>query len=237
MLTSIVITNIIFSLEIPSRLKNFLMAFLFFGVIIHELSHVLASLLVGLKVKEVNIKWKNERTSEASPHGSVRLDQRGSFLQELVVSFAPLFLSTWLFFTLLDIALNAILPDLPRMLAGFACFSLLLGAAPSWQDIMLVGKYFKNDVRYSIYQIVLLSLSIALVLIVCSYYSVNVLDFLYYVFVGLGYYMFKYSIEAILLIVRSKQTKWKKWYVIKNIDKTTHRPLKPRQLRVKEAHW
>lgn len=236
-LTSIVLTNIIFSLDIPSRIRKMLMVIFFLGVVVHEISHAIASLLVGLKVDGVSIRWKSEENHQASPHGSVRVDPRRSFLQQVVVSFAPLLVSTWLFFYLLDVALNDTLPDLLTLLAGLACFSLLLGAAPSHQDIVLVGTYFKKDVKYSLYQITLLSFSVAIVWLVCFFYEVAFLEFVYYLIVGAVYYVFKYLLEAILLIARIKRRKWRNRHAFKNSNRTTHRPLKPRQLHVKEAHW
>ncbi len=237
LIASSILSSVVFSLKMPDRLRTILMAFFFVGVIVHEISHAIASLLVGLKVKQFMVKWRSPRTGEVSPHGAVGPEEKRSFLQQLVVSLAPLLVSTWLFFVLLDIALQPALPDLINLLAALACVSVLLGASPSHQDFRLIGRYFKEDVSYSLYQLLLISASIAIVVVLSIVYSFNFFNFLYYFLVGIVYYVLKYTIKGVRALLRFRRPKWNHWQDLDILDKKTHKALKAKQIGVKEAHW
>ncbi|GAH36957.1 unnamed protein product, partial [marine sediment metagenome] len=43
----------------------------FVGVIVHEVSHRLMDLLVGVPSHNLRVKYRDENSSKASPHGSV----------------------------------------------------------------------------------------------------------------------------------------------------------------------
>ncbi|MBN1801455.1 MAG: M50 family metallopeptidase [Candidatus Lokiarchaeota archaeon] len=237
MISSSILSSVVFSLKMPDRLRTVLMAFFFVGVFIHEISHAIAAFLVGLKVNHFEVKWRSARTGNISPHGSVGTDVRRSFLQQLVVSIAPLLVSTWLFFLFLDLALKAQFADVINLLAGFACVSVLFSASPSYQDFVLIGRYFKKDVMYSLYQIGLISASLTIVLVLSWAYSPSFFNILYYILVGVFYYILKYSIKGVSALLQSKRSNWKQWQDLSILNRKTHKAIKARQLGVKEAHW
>ena len=159
-IASVVIRNTLYCLE-SGAFKKILHVLDFGGVIVHEVGHTIACLLMGFPVEEIHFGWRSKYSGRVAPHGYVNPgNKRKTFLQALVIGFAPLFLSTWLFILCLDVAFNALFPDLTRIFCGIACISLVLGAAPSGPDLSYIAKHFNQDTSYSLYQILLLTLSI-----------------------------------------------------------------------------
>ncbi len=52
----------------------------FIGVIIHEFSHYIINLAVGIKPRSIEIKWRDPQSRVRSPHGSVQSKPR-SFIR------------------------------------------------------------------------------------------------------------------------------------------------------------
>ena len=85
-----------------------------------------------------------------------------TFMQALMVGLAPLFISTWLLFWSLSILFTDKFEPIIRILAGLFCLSLLIGAAPSSEDFKHIPRAFKRDPLYSLYQILLVIVSIVI---------------------------------------------------------------------------
>ncbi|MFX1338890.1 MAG: hypothetical protein ACFFDK_09800 [Promethearchaeota archaeon] len=214
----------------------------FIGVAIHELSHFLMCLIVGIKPKEIKIKFRSEITNKPNPHGHVKHDgHKQTFLQQTLISLAPLIISTWLFFWSLMIALNSSYNPLVRIAASFFCLSLILGASPSMPDFQNIWRAFKTNLSYSLYQIFLVLVSGILVWLLLNYYEINLmLDLLFYILIGIMYYLLKYVLMGInyfvyIVIVRHKNGLQNKMYRL--LNKQRLKPQKPYKLGNEEAHW
>ncbi len=176
----------------------------FVGVAIHELSHLIMCLIVGIRPKGISIRLRSEFTGRVDPNGEVRPDlHNGTFLQALLICFAPTIIPTWLFFWSLAIvfATDPIHPFI-RIIAGFLCISNFFGATPSKPDFLIVGQWFKKNPKYSLYQLGLLFLSGLGVWVIVNYYYIMLpYDIVYYILVGIGYYVLKYSFRVITWVL------------------------------------
>ncbi len=181
----------------------------FIGVIVHELSHYIMNLAVGIKPRGINVKWRGGR-GERSPRGSV-LSKPCSFLQTFLIVFAPLYIGTWLIFLCLEVVFSSLFHPLIRI--GFAFFglSILFTANPSSPDFRNLPWAFKQDILHSLYQILLVALS---VLILWGFLAISrfyfTLDFYYYLAIAGNYFVLKYSVVGIQVFyqkIRSHQFK------------------------------
>ena len=170
----------------------------FIGVIIHELSHFIMCLIVGLRPVDFRVRLRSKKTGEVNPNGSVSFEgHNGTFLQVALISLAPLLFSSWLFFLFLWIALNSQFDPFWRILAAFLSISIFFGATPSKPDLVNIGIWFKIDPKYSLYQIfLLLSSGICVWAILTFYEIILILDLLYYLLVGIGYFVVKYLLRG-----------------------------------------
>ncbi|MFX0073133.1 MAG: hypothetical protein ACFFAO_18800 [Candidatus Hermodarchaeota archaeon] len=212
----------------------------FIGVAIHEISHFFVSFLVGIRPRKIKIKYRNDFTGEPDPHGFVsHNDYKQTFLQATLIALAPLYISTWLFFWSLNITLTTDVNPYIRILSGFFCLSLILGAAPSPQDFRIIKYTFKENFKYSLYQIILLILSGFFVWRLLVWYNFPLLiDLFYYIFVGIMYHIIKYSIKgfsAFLNIIRLYLSSHDLGN--DNLTSKKFKPSKPRKLNIEEAHW
>jgi len=211
----------------------------YIGVMVHELSHFTMCLLVGVKPTGISVKLKSEITPEkTSPHGYVSIDSHGeTFLQNALISLAPIIISTWLFFWSLSIVFTEGISPLFKILAGFFCLTLFLGAVPSTTDFRVISDTFKKDPRYSCYQIFLMLLSGLLTWLVLMYFEFVLMeDFFYYLLVGVGYMLLKYSfmgIGKVLYHVPAKRSSMSSRINYKRFTRKRFKPTKPNN----EAHW
>jgi hypothetical protein len=184
---------------VKGPLKTFFNILRFMGVTIHELSHFFMSILVGVRPTGISVRLRDELTGQVDPHGRVSTDWHNStFLQEALICLAPLIFSTWLFFFFLDTAFNEALDPFFRIIAGFLCISIFFGATPSKPDFRIIGIWFKKDPRYSLYQVFLLLSSGFAVWVILTFYSIPLpLDIIYYILVGIGYYVLKYALRGL----------------------------------------
>ena len=167
----------------------------FVGVFIHEVAHYTMAILLGVKPGKFRVKFQSENGEGVAPHGSIENpeSERNSVLQTFAVAFAPMLVSTFLFMFCLDIIFNIQTELLVKVIAVVFAGSLLIGLGPSGQDVKVVGYSFKNDPRYSVYQIFLLVLSGALIWLFVDLYIIFLpFEVLYYIayFVVLTFFYF-----------------------------------------------
>ncbi|NVM34511.1 MAG: hypothetical protein HWN81_02875 [Candidatus Lokiarchaeota archaeon] len=168
----------------------------FIGVIIHEISHAIMCLMVGMKFEYIRIRWRDERFGFRSPHGSVKPDRIPTFLQAFVLALAPLYFSTWLIFLFtFGVVFNPSFEPLARFFAGVVVISCLLTAAPSTIDWRYISGAFRENPSHSWYQILLISLSIWILwFILISTHTTFFLDVFYYLAIAGIYLVLKFSL-------------------------------------------
>ena len=165
-------------------LKAFLHVLAFVGVFVHEVAHYTLNILFGVKTGKIKVKYRSENKGRVAPHGSVGLPEfeRNSFLQTFVGSVAPLLVSTLLFLFCLDVIFNLETEAWVDVVVTVFCVSLFIGSEPSAQDMRLIGMTFRNDPRYSFYQIALVVASGLIVwLFVDLYFIYLPFEVLYYI--------------------------------------------------------
>ena len=202
------ITRAIYRNTHTPGIKTIFDIILFFGVVVHELAHYTLGILFGVKISKIRVKYRSEHSAGVAPHGSVQDPEfeRNSFIQSFMVSFAPLFVSTFLFMFCMDIIFHIQVAIWIKVIAVVFSFSLLLGSKPSGQDVRCVGMSFNLNPRYSLYQISLVLLSGILVWAFIDLYFISLpFEVFYYIeyfiFVAVFYYSFKFVFWAISKIV------------------------------------
>ena len=215
------------------------------GVWIHEISHYFACLAVGFRPTGLSVKYKYDH--QPNPHGSVSISdksfERLTFLQSVIICFAPLIVSTWIVYFSLTILLTPVFDPFLRIFAGFLCISCFLGACPSNADFGFIPRAFKRDPLHSFYQIFLLSLSFLASLFLLNLNAVLFENFFfYYIIVIVFYVIFKYGfilVKISALKLKSYTNKGKTLKVIgfKPFTRRTARPLKPKNIGIKESPW
>jgi hypothetical protein len=217
----------------------------FIGVIIHEVAHYTLGILFGAKMSGFRVGYRSRHKTNVAPHGSVDLPefQRNSFIQTFVISFAPLFVSTFLFMFCLDIIFYIQTEVWIKLIAVVFCISLLIGSEPSGQDVRLVGLTFSKNPRYSLYQIFLVVLSGVIVWIFIDLYFIilpfEVLYYIeYFIFVALFYYSLKFVFWVIGKMVNTIRTRYRRGEVSSPKFLTRKRRFKEyKKQKEKGAQW
>jgi len=184
--------------------KPIAMRLFFIGVIFHELAHYIASLAVGEVPKEIHVKWYSERyEGDCSPHGWVRPSEPPSFLQAVVIAFAPLYMSTWLIFLLVfGVLFTPLYDPIVKTTSVFVVVSLLLTAAPSAGDVRIIGYAFQKDPQHSWHQILLIIVSVLILWGILALTHITFfLDVLYYFAIEGIYLGLKFSIRGMRWLV------------------------------------
>ena len=203
-----------------------------FGIVIHELSHLLMCVITHAPIENVSLikKIESEKSEAVRYFGVVNVHKnRISFLQAFLISFAPLYLSFWLFFSLLDFLINNQVSALIFFLCFFTMISLTLSAAPSFADLAIIPKAFQNDNNHSLYQILLIILSILTTWMIIFVFKIQFIHeiFIYLVIAGF-YFTFKYSFKF-------TRNALKHFY--RNSIENYHRPKKLRIKRFTRRHY
>ena len=208
----------------------------FIGVAVHEFSHQITCIIVGMPTKGFSVAFR-DMFGRVNPHGHVIPDQpyQSTLIQILLVSLAPLLIGTWLVYFSLMVAFSPLFEPIYRIVAVVFCISVILAITPSTPDILLIGSAYKNDPEYSLYQIFLIALSfLALWASVDILHWYFPLEYLYYFFLILCYYAFKYIFKGIRLVY-SKITIKKEKYKPKRFRRFARRRFRPRRIRFEEV--
>ena len=217
----------------------------FIGVFIHEVAHYTIGSLFGVKKSNIRVKYRSGVTNRVAPHGSVTTPEFGrySFLQTFVSSFAPLFVSTFLFLFCLDIILHIQTELWIKIVALVFSISLFIGSGPSGQDVRLVGVMFNRSPRYSLYQIFLVLLSGLFVWVFIDLYFITLpFEVLYYIeyfiFVALFYYCLKGIFWGFGKIIKTISGVYGKSTILSPKYLTRKRRFKEfKKQKEKEAQW
>ncbi len=206
------------------------------GVLIHELCHFFACLLLNVPVSDFSVKSIGKGAA-----GYVQLDEFAdiSFMQATVIALAPLIISTWLFFFCLEVAFSETVSLFAKIFSGFVAFSLLFGACPSIPDLKFISRHFNLDRRYSFYQIFLVIVASITVWSLDLIYNWQLFDFIYYFFIGGAYYALKYSLRAVNSVYSSlrynERKKMSRISKFNDYSKKRCKLVKPSKM--EEAQW
>lgn len=237
---SIVISFILLKYA-PNPLDKFVRVLAALGIIIHELCHGLMCILTNTRIKHISLleRAKGESKFGLRYGGRVELEdyEKLTFLQALLIGFAPIYISFWLFFFLWQQLKNPGLDVAMFYVYLFVMMSLVLSAAPSFADLLAILGAFHFDWRYSFYQIGLLILSIATVWIVLVNYQIQVFhEIVTYVAIFAGYYGFKTVFKGIRSIYLHYLRRRKGLYGSRTTKNLTRRRVNPVKTR-EEAQW
>jgi len=239
------ITRTIYRHTHTPGIKTIFNIILFIGVAVHELAHYSLGILFGAKMGKIKVKYRSEATAGVAPHGSVQDPefQRNSFIQSFMISFAPLFVSTFLLMFCFDIIFHIQTEVWIKVIAFVFCVSLLTGSEPSGQDVRCVGMTFNINPRYSLYQIFLVLLSGLLVWAFVDLYFISLpFEVLYYIeyfiILALFYFSFKSVFWVVGKIINVLVTKFGNGVKLSPMFLTRRRRFKEfRKEKEKEAQW
>ncbi|NVM34415.1 MAG: hypothetical protein HWN81_02390 [Candidatus Lokiarchaeota archaeon] len=208
----------------------FVLRLRFIGVAVHEFSHYIMNLAVGIKPEGIKINWRVKETRERNPHGMVITKPR-SFLQGVLICLEPFYVSTWLVFLSLTVMFSSRFNPILRIIAGLFCISLILGAAPSGPDFNNIPKTFRKDPHNSLYQIFLLLLSGVILWIISLYTQMLFfLDVFYYLAIAGLYLSLKFSflgIHRVITKLSSRDFKKPAKIKFKRFTRPLYKPKKP----------
>ena len=133
------------------------------GIIFHELCHVFMCIITNTPRESVSLfkKVESENGTPVKYYGEVKVNEDGvTFIQSFLISFAPLYISFWVFFLLLNLLIHNQVEFLIFILVIYIMVSIVLSAAPSFADLAVIPKIFQRFPAYSLYQIFLIAISV-----------------------------------------------------------------------------
>jgi len=133
------------------------------GIIFHELCHVFMCIITNTPRESVSLfkKVESENGTPVKYYGEVKVNEDGvTFIQSFFISFAPLYISFWVFFLLLNLLIHNQVEFLIFILVIYIMVSIVLSAAPSFADLAVIPKIFQRFPAYSLYQIFLIAISV-----------------------------------------------------------------------------
>ncbi len=242
LLFSIVVSYLLFK-YIPSPLDKLVKALAIIGIIIHELCHVVMCIVTHAPISHIKLLEKVETDDREKVHkfnyrGRVVVGGKKSltFLQALLIGLAPLLISFWIFFLLLDLLFTTDLHVALFFLFVFVMISIVLAAAPSSADLLTIPSAFQEDPKHSLYQIFLLFLSIITVwVLIISYQLLFFHEIITYFLIGVVYYAIKYCFIGINKLLHTEIHTKKRNY--RALTRRRFKPMKPSKLGIEEPHW
>ncbi|MFX0043331.1 MAG: hypothetical protein ACFE8L_10490, partial [Candidatus Hodarchaeota archaeon] len=163
-----------------------------------------------------------------------------SFLQAFLISFAPLYISTWVAVFFFNIIFYSNFWWGIQVIAVFFLISTIIGAAPSSADISVFFHSIQTDLIYTLYQIFLIVFSILILWAFLYYFEiVFFLDIFYYLSIAVIYWGLKLSfmgISKLIFIIRSRRKKPRKSRS-RRIARRRYKPKKPHKIGIEEAPW
>ena len=223
-----------------SPFYGILVRLMYIGVLIHEVSHYLISLLVGIKPRKIEIKFRDRQTGMINPHGYVEVKPR-NFLQAFLLTFAPLYISTWLAVLFFNITAYSNYWFVIRIIACLFLISTIIGAAPSSADLSIFYHSIRYDALYTLYQIFLIALSIFILWTIIYYFEiVFFLDVFYYFSIAAIYWELKLGFMGVskaAFIIRSISYQRPHKLKVRSFARRRYKPQKPHKIGIEEAPW
>lgn len=225
---SIIISYLLFTYLRYPVIIIFVRIIAMIGIIFHELCHIIMCIITNTPIGEVRLlerlHFKDKEGNRGYAYGGrvgIKNTNELKFLQAVLVALAPLLISFWVFFLILEFLFSGLnIEAIYIFVSIIFLVSIIFAAAPSAVDLKQIPVAFQNDPNYSLYQIILLSMSICSVWIFSLVYPpIFFHEIIYYILIGGFYYLFKYAIKGMRHIVHSSS----KSHVIKLVDKMPYR--------------
>jgi len=226
----------------PNPIDKFFQVLAVVGIVIHEFSHALMCILTKTRIRSIKIIKRADADANFGLKYGGRVDLTDyvklTFLQALLIGLAPLYISFWLFFFIWEQLLNPSLDVVIFYIYIFIMISLVLSAAPSFADLVSIVGTIHFDWRYSLYQITLLLLSVAIVWLVITSYQIQVFhEIVTYLAILVVYYGFKAITMGVKTVylhrLRRKQGFITRKTKTKFLTRRRVTPIKTRE----EAQW
>lgn len=200
MIVSIIASNIIRYL--PSPINIIIFAIANVGVILHELCHYMLCIITRTPVEHVSLLHVRPtgKPNSYSAGGEVIIKEEAklTFLKAFLIGLAPLYILFWAFWFLWDLIRNAGFNEWTNILMILLMCAMILGGAPSFEDLKSIGRNFNKDSNHSFYQVFLVFLSIITVSSIIISFQIQLgQEILFYFWVALGYAIFRYSFMGI----------------------------------------
>jgi len=197
-----IITSYICLKYAPNPLHAFFRCVAIVGIIIHELSHALMCVVTNTRIRTIKLLERSDGKSSFGLKYGGRVELKDyiklTFLQALLIGFAPIYISFWLFFFIWGQLINPSIDVLIFYIYIFIMISLVLSAAPSFADVLAIFGAFQFDWRYSVYQIGLTFLSIATVWLVVTNYQIQFFhEIVSYILIFIGYCGYKAGFKGV----------------------------------------
>lgn len=235
---------------LPSPFHKITEIVMILGVIIHEMCHILVCILTNAKIESVSLveRFKIDRRESGDRikykyGGNVQIDEekRLTFFQAFLIAFAPVYIGFWIFFFLLDIFLHGNLDMLEAFFVVFVMCSIILGVPPSFQDLKMIGVAIKRDSVYSLYQIILVVVSVLILWGGMYFFEWHFFhEIIFYFLVGLTYYILRYSLKGIRSLHQHFTTRNRtlpKHISPRNPYRKRVRPEKRKKDRIERCQW
>ncbi len=168
-------------------------AFFFLGIAVHELSHYLMCILTHVPVEKARIL--PDKDKDGGLKGFIKPAQSPNFLQSLLISFAPLFVGTYIIGLIIHYIAS---PDVNYTIAAillYVAISILTQISPSGADFRYIFTSLKLFRKYAFIQTIILIIALAISYLIIIYYEIFMFDFLVVLsMLSMGfYYVVKYS--------------------------------------------
>jgi len=227
----------------PKPIDMLVKALAVVGILIHEIWHIIMCFITHSPIESVSLIKKVEFEKDLRTvgfYGQVNVyEDRVTFLQAFLISFAPLYLSFWLFFLILSFLVNNHFTPITFIISILLLTTLALSAAPSISDLKIIPKAFFYDVDNSLYQILLVLLSILTTWLTIFSFKFHFLhEIIVYLIITGFYFGYKFGFRLIrnvyYSIYEKKSNRSDKGYVQnKRILRRRYKSWKP----TRRMHW